>query len=117
IKLHGSLDQVRCMTCSNTFEIEDSHVESFEEGFAPECISCVEYQKKRIERGRRAPPVGFLRPNVVLYNENHPSGDIISSMVDKDIKRKPDLLIVMGTSLKVHGLKQLVKQFAKTVHS
>jgi NAD-dependent histone deacetylase SIR2 len=33
-----------------------------------------------------------------------------------DIARKPDMLIIMGTSLKVHGLKKLVKDFAKVVH-
>lgn len=27
------------------------------------------------------------------------------------------MLIIMGTSLKVHGLKKLVKDFAKTVHA
>jgi NAD-dependent histone deacetylase SIR2 len=32
------------------------------------------------------------------------------------LSKKPDLLIVMGTSLKVHGLKKLVKEFAKAVH-
>jgi NAD-dependent histone deacetylase SIR2 len=31
--------------------------------------------------------------------------------------RKPDMLIIMGTSLKVHGLKKLVKDFAKAVHA
>lgn len=30
--------------------------------------------------------------------------------------RKPDILIIMGTSLKVHGLKRLVKDFAAAVH-
>jgi NAD+-dependent protein deacetylase SIR2 len=34
-----------------------------------------------------------------------------------DLTRKPDLLIIMGTSLKVHGLKKLVKEFAKSVHA
>jgi NAD-dependent histone deacetylase SIR2 len=38
-------------------------------------------------------------------------------MQTADISRKPDLLIIMGTSLKVHGLKKLVKDFAKTVHA
>lgn len=34
-----------------------------------------------------------------------------------DVGRKPDLLIVMGTSLKVHGLKKLVKDFARTIRN
>ena len=32
------------------------------------------------------------------------------------MSRKPDMLIIMGTSLKVHGFKKLVKDFAKAVH-
>jgi NAD+-dependent protein deacetylase SIR2 len=51
----------------------------------------------------------------VLYDESHPQGDEIGAIQTADILRKPDMLIVMGTSLKVHGLKKLVKDFAKTV--
>lgn len=34
-----------------------------------------------------------------------------------DVRKGPDLLIIMGTSLKVHGLKKLVKEFAKVAHA
>lgn len=37
-------------------------------------------------------------------------------METADLKKKPDLLIIMGTSLKVDGLKTLVKNFASAVH-
>jgi NAD-dependent histone deacetylase SIR2 len=67
---------------------------------------------------RSAPPlkIGTLRPAIVLYDEPHPLGDDIGTIQTADILRKPDLLIIMGTSLKVHGLKKLVKEFAKVVH-
>lgn len=52
----------------------------------------------------------------MLYDEPHPLGDDIGSIQTADINRKPDMLIVMGTSLKVHGFKKLVKDFAKAVH-
>lgn len=38
-------------------------------------------------------------------------------MQTHDLTRTPDLLLVLGTSLKVHGLKRLVKELAKAVHS
>jgi hypothetical protein len=38
-------------------------------------------------------------------------------MSSRDMARKPDLLIIMGTSLKVHGLKRLVKDFALSVRA
>ena len=58
----------------------------------------------------------MLRPAIVLYDEPHPLGDDIAIVQTADLSKKPDLLIVMGTSLKVHGLKKLVKEFAKAVH-
>ena len=53
----------------------------------------------------------------MLYDEVHPLGDDIGLIQTQDITRKPDMLIIMGTSLKVHGLKKLVKDFAKAVHA
>ena len=42
---------------------------------------------------------------------------MISPIVLNDLRLGPDLLLIFGTSLKVHGLKSLVKEFAKAVHS
>jgi NAD-dependent histone deacetylase SIR2 len=56
-----------------------------------------------------------MRPNIVLYNEAHPTGDIVAEYANHDMKRKPDLLLVCGTSLKVDGIKGLVKSFAGQV--
>ena len=71
----------------------------------------------RVARSARALKVGTLRPAIVLYDEAHPLGDDIGTIQSQDIVRKPDMLIIMGTSLKVHGLKKLVKEFAKAVHT
>ena len=71
----------------------------------------------RAARSARPIKVGSLRPAIVLYGEPHPLGDEIGNMQTSDIARKPDMLIIMGTSLKVHGLKKLVKDFARTVHA
>lgn len=53
----------------------------------------------------------------MLYDESHPLGDDIGSIHTADLGKKPDMLIIMGTSLKVHGLKKLVKDFARTIHT
>lgn len=71
----------------------------------------------RVARSARALKVGTLRPAIVLYDEPHPLGDDIGTIQTGDLAKRPDLLIVMGTSLKVHGLKKLVKEFARTVHA
>lgn len=70
----------------------------------------------RVARSARPIKVGTLRPAIVLYDEPHPLGDEIGDIQTADINRKPDCLIIMGTSLKVHGLKKLIKDFAKSVH-
>ena len=71
----------------------------------------------RRARSARAIHVGSLRPAIVLYNETHPLGDDIGCIHSADLARNPDMLIIMGTSLRVSGVKQLVKDFAKAVHS
>lgn len=71
----------------------------------------------RVSRSARAISVGSLRPAIVLYEENHPFAEEIGGIQAYDLTRKPDVLLIMGTSLKVHGLKLLVKDFAKKVHS
>lgn len=61
----------------------------------------------------------FLRPAITLYDESPPGssafeiGDL--ALADADPKRGADLMLVMGTSLRIPGFKALVKQFAKTV--
>jgi NAD-dependent histone deacetylase SIR2 len=70
-----------------------------------------------VARSARPIRVGSLRPAIVLYDEPHPLGDDIGTIQSADVSRKPDMLIIMGTSLKVHGLKKLVKDFARTIHA
>lgn len=71
----------------------------------------------RVKRSARATPIGSLRPSIVLYDEPHPLGDEIGLLHAHDASRGPDLLLIMGTSLKVSGLKALVKDFAKAAHA
>ena len=69
--------------------------------------------------GKRSLKIGTLLPNIVLYNDPtpHPSTMATTSVISADLARKPDLLLIFGTSLKVHGIKKLVKDFAKIVHA
>ncbi|TIB72262.1 DHS-like NAD/FAD-binding domain-containing protein [Wallemia mellicola] len=116
VNLHGSLNEVRCASCSFVGEMSNDYLNVFANGQSPKCPQCASRANERNTRGKRPLAVGCLRPGIVLYNENHWSGDSIAKAQTADSKKKPDLLIVMGTSLKVHGLKQLVKGFARTIH-
>ena len=75
--------------------------------------------------GKRARGVGKLRPSVVLYNELHKDGEGVGEVVRKDLiggskgkgRGGADLLLVVGTSLRVPGTKRIVREFAKAVRS
>ncbi|KAF9015601.1 DHS-like NAD/FAD-binding domain-containing protein [Cyathus striatus] len=117
VQLHGDIHRVQCVACSAEYACTTEHTQMFGQGAPPECPDCLSRSAARLARSARPIRVGTLRPAIVLYDEPHPHGDEIGVIQSSDITRKPDLLIVMGTSLKVHGLKKLVKEFAKTVQA
>ena len=73
----------------------------------------------REAKGKRPLKIGTLLPNIVLYNDPipHPSTMTTTTVISSDLSRKPDLLLIFGTSLKVYGIKKLVKDFANKVHA
>ncbi|KAI0669757.1 DHS-like NAD/FAD-binding domain-containing protein [Trametes maxima] len=116
VQLHGDIHRVRCTFCSADFPCTQDHLDDFLIGIPPDCPECASRSSARVARSARALKVGTLRPAIVLYDEPHPLGDDIGTIQTADLTRKPDMLIIMGTSLKVHGFKKLVKEFARAVH-
>ncbi|KAF4341334.1 NAD-dependent histone deacetylase HST3 [Fusarium beomiforme] len=116
--LHGSLELLRCFLCGRvcSWDDDDRQLETMS-GQQPECPHCVGATVAREERGKRALGVGKLRPDIVLYGEEHPNAHLISPIVTHDLALCPDLLLILGTSLRVHGLKVMVREFAKAVHA
>ena len=118
VQLHGDLESLRCTFCKKTCGWEEGGREALLlSGRAPECLSCTLQDRDRRDRGKRGTKIGTLRPNIVLYGEEHPSADAISKISMHDLGFAPDVLLILGTSLHVHGLKVLVKEFAKSVHA
>lgn len=118
VQLHGDLELLRCSFCRSTCRWEEQGREAlFLLGEAPACPSCEELVRERRNRGKRGSKIGTLRPNIVLYGEQHPSADIIGKLSVHDLGLAPDVLLILGTSLQVHGLKLLVREFAKSVHA
>lgn len=118
VQLHGDLNKLSCTRCFHVFQWNRFRARSFRRGELPICPNCEAIKLKRSEQGKRViDHNGMLRPNIVLYGENHPSGDVISQGLNLDIlKGRPDFFIIMGTSLKVDGVKKVVKQISKQVH-
>lgn len=120
VQLHGELDRLRCTLCQQTCwweEEPESNKEMLLAGAAPLCQSCVVVDQDRRNRGKRSAKVGTLRPNIILYSEEHPSADMLGSIMTHDLTLCSDVLLVLGTSLHVHGLKIMVREFAKSIHA
>lgn len=117
VQLHGDLRVLRCTLCQQTCEWEDRHSTRLFAGKAPTCQQCAAANQDRQDRGKRGTKIGTLRPNIVLYGEEHPSADAVGEITASDLNMSPDVLLILGTSLHVHGLKTMVREFAKAVHA
>lgn len=117
VPLHGTLSQVCCTLCKVTIEFTESLLEKFKIGDEIACPACTAATETRHALGRRKLRCGYLRPDIVLYNEHHAHGGTIADFVTTDINKQTNLILVMGTSLKIGGLKSMLKDFAKVLKS
>ncbi|OUM54187.1 hypothetical protein BVG19_g3544 [[Candida] boidinii] len=118
VQLHGDLNKLSCTTCFQTFEWDNENKAILRDGELPECPTCLVKNSERVQQGKRSSTssIGFLRPNIVLYGECHPYAEIIADGLNKDINKNPNILLIFGTSLRVDGVKNLVRQAAKKIH-
>lgn len=117
VRLHGAMDKVKCTLCTASYPFTIEYQAQFRNGQPPVCPQCILYDHERTRLGKRPLAMGTLRPNIVLYNEFHPDAESIGKLQWKDLNRKPDFMIVMGTSLRIASLKKFIKEAAKLIHS
>lgn len=116
VGLHGTLGKLSCTVCKSIYEYKsEEHGPILKSGQSPDCSACQERSAARQERGQRKLKSGILRPDIVLYNEPHPQGDLIAELLSADLARRPTMLLVIGTSLKVVGLKRMIKDVARAI--
>ncbi|KAF7950957.1 uncharacterized protein EAE97_002509 [Botrytis byssoidea] len=111
IQLHGGLAKMVCSKCGH---LEDFDGAQFEGPEAPDCGNCVEIDSVRIAAGSRRHGIGRMRPRMVLYNEYNPDEEAIGAVSAADLKKVADAVIVVGTSLKIPGIRRLVKEMCST---
>ncbi|KAH3685345.1 hypothetical protein WICPIJ_003697 [Wickerhamomyces pijperi] len=114
IQLHGSVNSMYCVKCHWEAPYDPS---LFTTNEAPHCPTCADTQRQRGEKNLRERSVGRLRPRIVLYEEFHPEGEKIGKVSEQDIRAKPDCLLIVGTTLKIPGVKILVRELARVVSS
>ena len=121
VQCHGSFATASCVTCH--WQLPGSHIfENIRNRELPLCPYC--YQKRKeyfptrisqeddesqLDRGYTSAPVpksyGVLKPDITFFGEALPSK--FHKTIRKDIK-KCDLLICIGTSLKVAPVSEIV---------
>lgn len=107
VQLHGGLDKMSCSKCSELYDFDGSLFSGPE---PPPCPGCTEIDNVRTSyAGKRSHGVGRLRPRMVLYNEHNPDQDAIAKVIKADTKTRPDAVIVVGTSMKIPGVRKLVQ--------
>ncbi|QSZ30367.1 hypothetical protein DSL72_004890 [Monilinia vaccinii-corymbosi] len=111
IQLHGGLAKMVCSKCRHLQDFDGSLFEGPE---APDCDNCVEIDAIRIAAGSRRHGIGRMRPRMVLYNEYNPDEEAIGAVSAADLKKVADAVIVVGTSLKIPGIRRLVKEMCST---
>ena len=124
IPLHGTLQLMHCVMCMHSYPLRD-YIDSLVSGTPPLCPQCIALEETRQLIGKRSRGVGKLRPSVVLYNEDHKDGEEVGNIVQKDLmgsskgngRAGADLLLVVGTSLRVPGAKRIVREFSRAVRS
>ncbi|KAB5536491.1 DHS-like NAD/FAD-binding domain-containing protein [Coniochaeta sp. 2T2.1] len=115
IQLHGGLNKMVCSKCG---EIKAFDASLFNGPEPPLCPQCLTMEEVRINHAnRRSHGVGKLRPRIVLYNEHNPDQDAIGSVSGADLKKGPDAVIVVGTTLKIPGVRRLVKELCQVTRS
>ncbi|KAL8997229.1 MAG: hypothetical protein Q9169_003422 [Polycauliona sp. 2 TL-2023] len=115
IQLHGGLEKMVCSKCSHLADFEPA---LFNGPVPPSCTHCFEVDKVRTDHaGKRSHGIGRLRPRIVLYNEANPDDEAIGAVVSSDLRARPDAVIVVGTSMKIPGVRRIVREMCGVVRS
>lgn len=113
IQLHGSLEKMVCTKCNKLSPFEAA---LFSGPVPPLCTQCMENDQIRTDvAGKRSHGIGRLRPRMVLYNESNPDDEAIGAVVKADLLKRPDAVIVVGTSMEIPGVKRMVREMCGIV--
>lgn len=130
IQCHGSWDTATCLTCKKTISAKKYLPIVYEDGY-PRCKcagndipkTMTVSPKKRMKKRKRhvyegdsdhdsddgtKTPTGLYKPDITFFGESIP--EYYVPRLEED-KTKADLLLVLGTSLKVRPVKTMIVDF------
>jgi len=112
ILLHGTIATVRCEKCASVYMLEN-FLPLLKGGDSVDCPACLEKGREANASEKRARAPGRLRPNILLFNEPCSMADEIAeaSSGDLDLVQNKHVLLISGTSLKIPGIKSILKGF------
>lgn len=105
IKLHGSLDRIRCLHCGKKEEVPRERLREWAESLKRMKVSRKSLLEKLGEIIPRCPSCGSLRrPDVVFFGEGLPQEEWLRAV---EGARSTDLILVVGTSGEVYPAAEL----------
>ena len=114
IQLHGGLGRMECHSCHTVSRLDAS---LFVGSVPPPCKNCQMKNEQRANEGKRQRGIGRLRPKILLYEEHNPAEKEVGTCIAENLKTRPDLMLVVGTSLRVPAVRQIVQDFEKSLVS
>lgn len=80
------------------------------------CPECSRFLNERKTKEKRASAIGKLQPDIVLYHEQDPLPSAISEIAGHDQLLRPDVLLIMVTSITINGVTLLITISQKVIH-
>ena len=107
VQLHGNLKDFRCTYCTHLTAWNSISEASLTSGKFLPCPNCESNREDRRRRDARTNiHIGNLRPNIVFFRDpDDPLSERKATLIDNDSKSRPDVLLIIGTSLAISGPK------------
>lgn len=111
VQLHDNLEFFQCSYCRHLTSWDSIYEMALISGEVIPCPNCVSMLEERRTRGKRTNVhVGHLWPNIVLFHDiDDPLSERKASIIDNDTNSRPDVLLVIGTSLTINGPRYELK--------
>ncbi|KTW32460.1 uncharacterized protein T551_00550 [Pneumocystis jirovecii RU7] len=115
-ELHEDVNKSRCMICGIDCDYTVEQIELLKNKVKPDNFECTS-KNKEIKNEKKKHRTQDLQQDVVFYDKTHPISDFLTQVAASNIKKRPDLLLIIGISLRIIAIKSLIKDISRIVHS